>query len=157
MPFGTGTFSLRFVEQETLTKQKRSFNATFSFHRGKWNFISLRLLVQRHIAESKWELGNQNPQEKGHFSTFHSLFFNKHSTAIMNSCHILTTKYYFLWFLLWNYLCPTRRGLRWKISPDHCPSTVEVKAACGVSSLFLSPYSSQEQTYSWVQWIQQSI
>ena len=70
MPFGTGTFSLRFVEQETLTKQKRSFNATFSFHRGKWNFISLRLLVQRHTAESKWELGNQNPRRRVTFLLF---------------------------------------------------------------------------------------
>lgn len=71
--------------------------------------------VQRSTAESRWEAGNKNAQEKSHFSTLHSLLFNKwapsharrlgdntagvpikHSMAIMNTCHVLTTKHYFL-------------------------------------------------------------
>lgn len=145
--FGTRTFSPRFVEQETLTKQKRSFNSAFSFHWGKWNFISFRLLVQRHIAESKWELGNQNSQEKAFFYSQPLLQCEDQvlppcfgdNTAKIPTKHSMTTRVLFplipphgITFV------PPGRSLRWKISPDNCPYTVEVKATGGVSSLFLT-------------------
>lgn len=132
-------------EQETLTKQKRSFNSAFSFHWGKWNFISFRLWFKDTLAESKWELGNQNSQEKGHFSTFHSLFFYKRepspppcfgdNTAKIPTKHSAShQKYYFLWFLLWNHLCPPGDLLGGRSVQTTVLILLEVKATGGVSS-----------------------
>lgn len=107
-------FPLRSEEGKALTRQKGSFSATSSFCGGKNDNPEFEVCSKTH-NRAQVRTWNQNPQGRGQCSTFYSLFFHKwtpshafmfgkntaglstkHPMAVLNNCHFLTTKHYFL-------------------------------------------------------------